>query len=176
MNEEQKRLRDRGTQNVQQEARLAAWETYAKAEPLVWDMPFSSELRAFYAGLDAAHAQSEPVQVSRAEIMLALHDEGAFCGWCDFEDAIFEDRSDGVEWRCKDCERHLGNYADAILTLLGRETVRDDAPTLCPVHGLSDCSPLLNGCSRLTAPNPERPCPGTHRRGIPRRVPPGGAA
>lgn len=25
------------------------------------------------------------------------------------------------------------------------------APALCPVHGIPDCSPLLNGCSRLTA-------------------------
>ena len=23
----------------------------------------------------------------------------------------------------------------------------------CPVHGIPDCSPLLNGCSRLTAPD-----------------------
>ena len=66
---------------------------------------------------------TQDTPVSRAEIMLALHDEGAFCGWCDFEDAIFDDRSNGVEWRCKDCERHLGNYVDAILTLFTRETV-----------------------------------------------------
>ena len=28
----------------------------------------------------------------------------------------------------------------------------------CPVHGMSDCSPLLNGCSLLTA-RPTRPIP-----------------
>lgn len=30
----------------------------------------------------------------------------------------------------------------------------DVATPHCPTHGIPDCSPLLNGCSRLTNPDP----------------------
>lgn len=39
------------------EEREAKWEEYGKAEGLVWDMPFSSERRAFEAGWDAHDAE-----------------------------------------------------------------------------------------------------------------------
>lgn len=61
-------------------------------------------------------AASESKQhTDRETLMMTLHVQGAFCGLCDYESAIYDDRSDGVEWRCEDCERTLGGYADAIL-------------------------------------------------------------
>lgn len=36
-----------------------------------------------------------------------------------------------------------------------RSTLLDLARPRCPEHGIPDCSPLLNGCSRLTTAHPD---------------------
>jgi hypothetical protein len=48
-------------------------------------------------------------------------------------------------WTPAPCRTHQPRaYAEA----------RNDPPReRCPVHDMPDCSPLLNGCSRLTAPH-----------------------
>lgn len=46
---------------------------------------------------------------TRSQIAEALHEEGAYCGDCDFED----------DWTlCVGCRGVLGDYADAVLKLL----------------------------------------------------------
>ena len=64
---------------------------------------------------EANRGRESKQHTDRETLMMTLHVQGAFCGLCDYESAIYDDRSDGVEWRCEDCERTLGGYADAIL-------------------------------------------------------------
>jgi hypothetical protein len=67
----------------------------------------------------------EQTPVTRDELMLILHSEGAYCGLCDYENAVYPDQSDGVEWACRDCERCLSGYVEAILAkyvVLPKET------------------------------------------------------
>ena len=109
MNEEQKRLRDRATQDTEQESR-EAMIAGRKLVQEVLDNPMglTNDVKSaqvmlvlMQAGWDAARTPSAPVQVSRADIAWALNDAGM----------------EGPG-RLK--------YAEAIFDLLNRETVEDD--------------------------------------------------
>ena len=54
-------------------------------------------------------APSSPNPVTREALMVALHNEGAYCGNCDYEGGIDE---------CAACRECLGAYADAVLALI----------------------------------------------------------
>lgn len=64
----------------------------------------------------------------RESIMLTLHEQGAFCGLCDYENAIYEDRSEGIEWRCADCEKCLRRYANALIAAGVIQTDTEEKP------------------------------------------------
>lgn len=69
------------------------------------------------------------VAPDRDSMMLSLHERGAFCGLCDYENAVYNEHTDEgeVDWRCADCERTLGGYADAVLALVTPPTPADRA-------------------------------------------------
>lgn len=60
---------------------------------------------------------AERQTTDRETLMLTLHREGAFCGECEYENALWSETPGEVEWRCLSCEKSLGSYADAILAL-----------------------------------------------------------
>lgn len=71
-----------------------------------------------------------------------------------------------LRW-CQDC---AGGTAAALVgygyTLTLTAPTRETSATariLCPEHKMPDCSPLLNGCPRLTATGPSSPIEGDDR-------------
>lgn len=92
----------------------SATSTAAPSSPhryrLAW---LSARRRATLAAFGYASEGATPAidreAPTRSQIAEALHEEGAYCGDCDFED----------DWTlCVGCRGVLGDYADAVLKLL----------------------------------------------------------
>ena len=76
----------------------------------------------FKSGWDAARALSAPVQVSREDLAQLLNSHQLW-------GRLVADPDDWEDYASDDVRAAHLKTADAILTLLGRETAQDDAPT-----------------------------------------------